>query len=121
MLGDKTMKPKIKHTPGPWKYRGWPAKRVDANTDNPAMVGQIAEVDTYGTVNYGIDSKAAGLEAAANAQLISAAPELLAACRAVLRAPSVNSDGPGSSTIVLQDYRRSEIIKAVEKAEGYNE
>lgn len=69
-----------KHTPGPWRYRGWPSKRIDAGAE-PFNSGQIAEVDTYGTKGYGIDGKSAAKEAEANARLIASAPELLEAVK----------------------------------------
>ena len=54
----------------------------------------------------------------ANAQLIAAAPELLESLMSYLRAPSVGSDGPGSSTIVIQEYNRRAAREAVDKATG---
>jgi len=48
--------------------------------------------------------------------LIAAAPELLAALEAFLRAPSVGSNGPGSSTIVVQDFNLRAAREAIAKA-----
>lgn len=53
----------------------------------------------------------------ADARLIAAAPDLLEVVNAILRAPSIGSNGPGSSTIVVQDYHLRAARAAVAKAE----
>lgn len=50
--------------------------------------------------------------------VMKAAPDLLDALEAFLRAPSVGSDGPGSSTIVVQDFNLRAAHAAVAKAKG---
>jgi hypothetical protein len=51
-------------------------------------------------------------------RLIQAAPRLLAALESFLRAPSVGSNGPGSSTIVVQDFNLREARTAIAEAKG---
>jgi hypothetical protein len=53
-----------------------------------------------------------------DARLISAAPDLLEALKSFLRAPSVGSDGPGSHTIVVQDFNIKAAKAAIAKATG---
>ncbi len=43
---------------------------------------------------------------------------MLEALEAVLRCPSIGSDGPGSSTIVIQDFNLKAIRAAIAKAKG---
>lgn len=52
------------------------------------------------------------------ARLIAAAPDLLEALEAFLRAPSVGSSGPSSSTIVVQDFNLRAARAALAKAKG---
>lgn len=54
----------------------------------------------------------------AHARLIAAAPELLAALHSFLRAPSIGSNGPGSATIVVQEYNIRAAERAISKATG---
>ncbi len=81
----------------------------------------LAVAEKYGEFQYG-DAQgdkrlafAADL-IAARKRIRDAAPELLAALEAFLRAPSVGSNGPGSSTIVVQDFNLRAARAAVEKA-----
>jgi hypothetical protein len=46
------------------------------------------------------------------------ADDLLEAVKSYLRCPSVGSDGPGSSTIVVQEFNRKAAQAAIAKAEG---
>lgn len=46
------------------------------------------------------------------------ARELLAALQAFLRAPSIGSDGPGSLTIVVQEFNLKAARAAIAKGEG---
>lgn len=52
------------------------------------------------------------------ARLFAAAPDLLEALEAFLRAPSIGSDGPGSLTIVVQEFRLKDARAAIAKAKG---
>lgn len=57
-------------------------------------------------------------ERTANARLIAAAPDLLAALESFLRAPSVGSAGPGSVTLAVQEFNLRAAKAAVAKATG---
>ena len=50
--------------------------------------------------------------------LHDAAPDLLEALKAFLRAPSIGSSGPGSVTIEVQEFNLREAEAAIAKAEG---
>jgi hypothetical protein len=52
----------------------------------------------------------------ANAILIAAAPDLLAALQAFLRAPSIGSSGPGSITIEVQKFNIDAARAAIKRA-----
>jgi hypothetical protein len=101
----KSLTPNRQHTPGPWIVcdagNDLSVEQDRATTDEPLEVALISYAD------------------AANARLIAAAPEMLAALDSVLRAPCVGSDGPGCTTIALQDFRRREIERLIHiKIEG---
>lgn len=53
-----------------------------------------------------------------NARLIAAAPDLLRALESFLRAPSIGSNGPGTATIVVQDFNLRAAERAIAKATG---
>ncbi len=96
-----------KHTPGPWHAGGF------GNTIIYAADGwAVADVKVYHDRHNGYE------EMQANASLISAAPELLDALESFLRAPSVGSGGPGSSTIVVQEFNLRAARAAIAKAKG---
>lgn len=92
------------HTPGPWVV-------------NPIQLNQIATADARMEI-----ARATVLndqhETITNAKLMAAAPDLLEALSAFLRAPSVGSNGPGSSTIVVQDFNLRAARDAIAKATG---
>jgi hypothetical protein len=60
----------------------------------------------------------AALAASELRQLHSVNADLLEALKAFLRAPSVGSSGPGSSTIVVQDFNLRAARAAIAKATG---
>lgn len=93
------------HTPGAWYVEHIQNRPfiVDATTKNFG----IAEV-------HGINPATAE----ANAALLVAAPDLLEALESFLRAPSVGSNGPGSATIVVQDFNLKAARAAIAKAKG---
>lgn len=64
-----------KHTPGPW--------RVFRSTDGRVIIG-IGESDGGGITDAGFGTWRDGAEQEANAQLIAAAPELLAALKSLV-------------------------------------
>lgn len=91
-----------RHTPGPWH---WDANEIDkrsrpyvrCNVKLPGAVGNVAVAKVTGE----------GLEMTANARLIAAAPELLAACELVL-----------SSTVDDEEDYRPVLRAAIAKATG---
>ncbi len=88
------------HTPGPWKVKSI----VGVYAQDGSLVASLHTPISNG------DNQ--------DARLIAAAPELLEALQAFLRAPSVGSDGPGSSTIVVQDFNLRAARAAIVKATG---
>lgn len=71
-----------KHTPGPWRTNAYDHREIEALAGPEGeryVIGPIAVV-------YDIDSIRSGQAVGeANARLIVAAPDLLAACKAILR------------------------------------
>lgn len=53
-----------------------------------------------------------------HAEMANQIDELLEALKSFLRAPSVGSNGPGSTTIVVQDFNLKAARAAIAKAEG---
>ncbi len=92
-----------RHTPGPWILAG---KTTISNEGGDFCLANVG--------TYSIEAD----EAEANAKLIATAPELLAALESFLRAPSIGSNGPGSSTIVVQDFNFRAARAAIAKAKG---
>lgn len=71
-----------KHTPGPWrigKTSGWSGTEVKAI----ASVAWCAKASSYSS-SWGESQEISADEALANAHLIAAAPDLLAACEACM-------------------------------------
>lgn len=96
------------HTPGPWTAEDQSGTDVHFFTIRSPQNCYIAGLHEY-------DGQTTPAMAS-NARLLAAAPELLEALESFLRAPSVGSNGPGSSTIVVQDFNlraaRAAILKA---------
>lgn len=90
------------HTPGPWVAQKYKDDWYDVSQEAKPEHHEIC--------------MAAHTEA--DARLIAAAPELLEALQAFLRAPHIGSGGPGSSTIVVQDFNLRAARAAIAKAEG---
>lgn len=122
-----------KHTPGPWATPAANVFRVFAWKDNQPVRCIVDdtmphEVCFGKTLLYWPDGDAAGYEAAANARLIAAAPELLAACqKAVKELNEIRArDGvpythSGYKASVTEEYFSSvvdECFAAIAKATG---
>ena len=100
------------HTPGPWT-QGHVKGSACYDIIGPDLTGKGREiVGSFRASQYPNDVNDA------NARLIAAAPRLLALVEALLRAPSVGSAGPGSTTIVLQDLYRREAEAVLSEIEG---
>ncbi len=109
------------HTAGPWQAHALPLmERADQHR---VSLGHPLSNEPGAFMLFTDDGRGNGLplperDRDANAALIAAAPDLLAALRAFLRAPSVGSDGPGSITIVVQDFNMQAARTAIARAEG---
>lgn len=99
---------KTQHTPGPWSADTAGIIRAECSAQPLPFAIAVALSDA--DVGRGRGD--------ANARLIAAAPELLEALNAFLRAPSIGSSGPGSSTIVVQEFNLRAAWAAVAKATG---
>jgi len=102
------------HTSGPWSCVH------DNDWDGAHVIDKSGRIvaDCQGCDIPGTHGEVGTDDAKANARLIAAAPELLAALEAFLRAPSIGSSGSGSSTIVVQDFNLRAARAAIAKAEG---
>jgi hypothetical protein len=89
------------HTAGPWSFEG-PDMFGDFNVLHPADCGAVAAV-----VNNG---RPAG-EVLANARLIAAAPDLLAACENVLAHARRHTDGTARLDAAWLDDVRAALAK----------
>jgi hypothetical protein len=109
-----------KHTPGPWRIQGavtitgkpggiprflvWPAEETETS------VVEICEIDCQIEGNYTCNIA----EAKANARLIAAAPELLAACKFLLAAAETE---PGMAIYVAHIQQARAAIAKAERGE----
>lgn len=99
-----------KHTPGPWTVRGHAIEHDFPETDETMVVGYVE------------DNGPSGPEAAANARLIAAAPDLLAALESFELYPLIagieghhatsNCNDSGQWQLVEAYYRQLESIRA---------
>lgn len=92
-----------KHTPRPWRIG--PLQEIIAAIPKNDPEGGFAIAEVYG--DFGIDPSR-DPEAHANARLIAAAPDLLAACKEVLRCAC------------LPDSWAEPVRAAIAKAEGHS-
>ena len=72
----------------------------------------------YGSTIYSIPGICTNINKESDARLLAAAPELLEALESFLRAPSAGSSGPGSLTIIVQDFNLRAARAAITKATG---
>src|SRR5689334_19211469 len=99
-----------KHTPGPWHVE------AEEWTDGQGIL--ICCKDAGVALIDPDDEEGATPEDFANAHLIAAAPEMLEALKAFLRAPSIGSNGNGSVTIEVATFNLDAARAAIAKAEG---
>ena len=91
------------HTPGPWN--------LSANEDGRTYVEASNDTaDDIAALLMDHDQQ----QNAANARLIAAAPDLLAACKAALNTPAMNADEMDPIEIEAVELARA----AIRKAEG---
>lgn len=112
-MGDEV---NAKHTPGPWAL-GQPGAEQFEDVLVPDGKRVIWAPDGMEVAL----ARDRGGETRANACLVAAAPELLAALKSFMRAPSLGSAGQGSITIEVQSYNRNAARAAIDKAEGVAE
>ncbi len=108
----------VKHTPGPWKVRPhWSDEaRFEVYPDRVVEFGAPAEIaDVSGHSASDIDVEIA--EAYANANLISAAPDLLEAVQETLRLFRYNTDDASDAADFAADVELK-LEAAIAKAEG---
>lgn len=103
------------YTPGPWEVAGYNGH--DFTHEVTTAVRPSSERELIASV-VAYPHPPRSEEAEANARLISAAPELLAVCKALLRAPSACSAGQGSVTLLIQNFHLRDAAAAIAKAEG---
>ena len=105
---DETMTTQAKHTPGPWytKPYGY-AVEIQCEGPEPGTALQLAIVRH---VCRGCGKEK--LPVLANADLISAAPDLLEACKRIASVPD------NISHAEFRRYARAEALMALAKAEG---
>ena len=99
-----------KHTPGPWRVGPVDDTRVeDANGNEVAQIdGDYNQPDTWPLME-------------ANARLIAAAPDMLAALKAAKEADKINIARGGAAKFIEADQRAQRLIRAaIAKAEGSN-
>lgn len=98
---------KAKHTPGPWRQEVWRDEPYDP------FVLELLDGD-----NHTVLSRETLEETVANARLIAAAPELLAALKAMLALVPRDKLHPFGYTEEPQDKANDLAREAIRKAEG---
>jgi hypothetical protein len=107
----ESMKEKAKHTPGPWQRVGTHyVARMDGDGYKRGAVCKMANTDDAVIYCAGASS----LEDAANAALIAAAPDLLAACKSALAA----LNDPDMDCYLDAESLEVALESAIEKATG---
>lgn len=99
------------HTPGPWRFAN--GDRFNGGWQEPSECQYLVLAEKETIIASFWDSHGWGDEAKANAHLIAAAPELLAACRLALKV----LEQSGMITRELLDADR-ELRDAIAKADG---
>lgn len=100
------MKTQDKATPRPWKQEG---------IDSPSIIGEQGEYIAYVHGHCIADASA---NVALIVRAVNSHDALVEALSSFLRAPSVGSDGPGTSTITIQEFNRRAARAALDAARG---
>ncbi|KKK92992.1 hypothetical protein LCGC14_2697330 [marine sediment metagenome] len=116
------------HTPGPWYYRptnfGHPDNRinpiVEVDQNKMGGVAYICRVGWQGSTIPGMTSLTVATleEAEANAKLLAAAPQMLAALKAIVSHPLKHSTDQDGSWSAIRDAEMIRAQHAVEAAGG---
>ena len=99
-VGPEGAAPKGQHTPGPW---------TNSNGTIMAPAGKVAEAGNPGYDGFAAESEH---EAIANARLIAAAPDLLAALTHAEVMLSIMADPADASSVAVRDAARAAIARA---------
>lgn len=114
---------KTEHTPGPWWYSAGDVMNPDrafgiiAYDPEPGEAPPINPDPEDEVPTQCVAEICDGDTAEADARLVAASPELLKACKAILRAPSVGSNAPGSVDIRVQSFVFDALRDAIRMAE----
>ena len=102
----------MKHTPGPWKaFVSYGVICVHLASDDTPHLTEIVPWTGFDSCDVKSFS-----ERVANAHLIAAAPDLLAACEDVLRELSMMPDA--SRDFLCPEWREEDLRDAIAKARG---
>lgn len=117
-----------KHTPGPWEAPEKTERHADATAYEwptiygPRLPGKPARWTVIGTVNphpQTAREPGCGGDAAANARLIAAAPDLLGAARRAEELLAKLADTPAASDRAMMLVAAGDLLRAaIAKAEG---
>ena len=107
----------IKHTPGPWKVNKQFVSGVSIESMNGRIVFLNNHVECEGKPCGSISSQDKSQEEInANAQLISAAPDLLAACKILTEQYNSSADIRMGGNLTNEGFLKAN--KAINKVEG---
>ena len=93
-----------KHTPGPWMWNGKDMPFADIEDAHGDVIAGVNECDRD-------DDAQARAEERANARLIAAAPELLAALRGIMSTDDLSRNDWPSDTMAILTIARAAIAK----------
>jgi hypothetical protein len=98
------------HTPGPWR-----CDRLTDNTGKPYATLYESHIDLGVCMIW---APLGNTEQEANAKLIAAAPELLAACELVISDTAIVDDNGKYATVQISSGVLDEVRMALKKAKG---
>lgn len=118
----------MKHTPGPWAIEDdhddaetIPSVLIHGQADAPGLVhvALVYTIDAFGEYDYADEREMQDVECKANAALIAAAPDLLAACAKALSLAEQRDRGEIFEGVMLGEIQDI-LSDAIKKAEGNN-